>query len=97
MSDFSKLVSRCKATVHLVCNYHKSGYESVEQYLSYAGCNGEEAEIEPEIKQKMIELDTIVNLQFYPDTPIGFYKVWHYDVDLAIKKGLEILDSEQKP
>lgn len=32
----------------------------------------------------MIETNTIVELQFYPDTPIGFYRVYYCDLDAAL-------------
>ena len=39
----------------------------------------------------MIETDTIVVLQFYPDTPIGSYSIWHHDLDAALDAALSCL------
>lgn len=33
----------------------------------------------------------IVDLQFYPDTPIGSYQIVHYDLDKALQLALEFL------
>lgn len=40
----------------------------------------------------MKELNSIIDLHFYPDTPIAFYKVYHYDLEKAIDKALSILN-----
>ena len=52
----------------------------------------EDEPIEADVLQKMIETDTIVRLQFYPLTPIGFYVIFHYDVERAIEQALAILN-----
>lgn len=44
--------------------------------------------IEPDVYDKMEELDTIVELQYYPDTTVGCYKVYHYDIGMALDKAL---------
>ena len=35
----------------------------------------------------------IIDLQFYPDTPVGFYRILHFDLNEAINEGLKILNS----
>lgn len=49
-----------------------------------------------DVIKKIIETDTIVELQFYPNSPIGFYKIYHYDVDKAIDKAIEILKKDER-
>ena len=44
--------------------------------------------LDEDIKAKMIELNTIIRIQFYPITPIGSYVVYHYDIDLALDMAL---------
>jgi hypothetical protein len=39
--------------------------------------------------KEMIERDTIIELQFYPDTPIGSCTIIHYDLEKCLDKGLE--------
>ena len=48
-------------------------------------------DISKEVYEKMIELNTIIELQFYPDTPIGSYKIYHYDLEMAIDEALTII------
>jgi hypothetical protein len=40
----------------------------------------------------MIYLDNIVNVHFYPDNPIGFYDIYHYDLDSAIQLALDLFE-----
>lgn len=81
MDKLIKLVSLCKASVSVTVNDHKDYYMSVEDYLKD---RAESNEVERSIIQKMIELDTVVCIQFYPRTPIGFHIIWHYDIDMAM-------------
>ena len=46
--------------------------------------NKDKDDIESDVLNKMIETNTMIELQFYPDTPIGFYKIYHYDLEQAI-------------
>ena len=48
-------------------------------------------EIDAAVRAKMIETDTIVEIQFYPVTPIGSHVVWHYDIDTALDESLACL------
>jgi len=41
---------------------------------------------------KIYETNNLVHIQFYPDTPIGFYNILHYDLDKALDLALEIID-----
>jgi hypothetical protein len=48
-----------------------------------------------EVKQKMIELDTIVDLHFCPDSPVGHYRILHYDLELALDAALKCFDGDR--
>ena len=93
MEKFKELISLCKCSVSIHVNDHKDAYyESVKDYIS-----DEDAEdIEPEVYAKMVELNTCVEIYAYPTTPIGSYKIYHYDVDLAVEKMLEIIKKEKQ-
>lgn len=93
MEKLKELINKCKADIHLTINNHKSSYQSVTDYINdlieIKSIDNED--IEPEIYEKMKELDTIIELQFYPRTPIGFNVVYHYDIEQAIDEALETL------
>jgi hypothetical protein len=80
MDKLQKLLSLCKCGVYVEVNEHRDVYETVEQKLA----DEEAREIDPEVRAKMIELNTIVRIQFYPHTPVGFYVIHHYDLEAAL-------------
>ena len=65
-------------------NEHRGIYVTPEEFLE-----DREETVEPEVLKKMIETDTVVNIHFYPDTPIGFYDIYHYDLEKALDEALE--------
>lgn len=83
------LYSTCKAGVSISINEHRNYYETIEENL-----RDKLDDINPEVLSKIKELDTLIEIQFYPDTPIGFYLVHHYDLELGIDEALEILKTE---
>jgi len=76
-----ELVARCKCEVTVTFNPHTIGYETVAEYL-HGICDedrdyGQNHEnIPAETRAAMIAADRIVEVQWYPDTPIGFYRVY---------------------
>lgn len=93
MDKLSKLASLCNGSVEININIHRVLYESVETYFRSIECyNKLIEEIGLDIYEKMKELDTIVDLQFYPSTPIGSYTIYHYSIDKALDKALSIME-----
>lgn len=94
MEKLQKLIEKCKCSVNITINSHRDYYETVEQHFNANVVVKEDLEdIEPVVYEKMKELNTIVELQYYPNTPNGFYKVYHYDIDKAIDKALSSLNN----
>jgi len=92
MEKFEELISKCKCGVHLTVNSHRDVYLSLEEYFNhYPNLTEDLTDIDSEVFQKMKELDTMIELQFYPHTPIGFYKVYHYDLTKAVEEALNSL------
>lgn len=86
MKLFKEICGMCKCSVSITVNAHRDIYESVEVYLDEKA-----GEILPDVLSKMIETDTLIEVQAYPDTPIGFYIVRHYDIDMALQEMRDIL------
>jgi len=80
MKKLQDLIKKTKCSVSITVNNHRDYYETIEQYVQPE----EKQDISNDIWQKMIELDTCIELQFYPDTPVGFYKIYHYDIEKVI-------------
>lgn len=81
MNDLQWLIDNCKGDVAVTANPHRSSYESVDSYLDVALSDDS---IEPDVRRRMVEADTIIHVQAYPDTPIGSYEAYHYDLQSAI-------------
>ena len=92
MEKLKKLMELCKASVSLEINDHKDCYQDVMDYLNSRFFDDED--LDDDTRRKMIELDTIIKLRFYPSTPIGSHCIFHYDLDLALNEALEIMENE---
>lgn len=69
-----------KCGLYLEHNPHKNVYETIEQYTSmYKNTDW----ISLEEKKKAIETNELWRIQWYPDTPVGFY--------ILLSSSLEIL------
>jgi hypothetical protein len=95
MNDFKKIVARCKGSISLTVNEHKDCYDTVKDHIEDLSRCGD-LDISEEVYRKMISQDSCVCLHFYPDTPIGFYRIFHYDLDEALRLGVEALNEKQE-
>ena len=91
MDALRTLLARCKCGVYLAVNEHRDYYENAAQRLEwYAGLECP-PQISDEVRAGILASETIVDLQFYPDTPIGSYHIVHHDLDAALRMALECL------
>ena len=93
MDKLEALCRLCKCGVYVSINEHRDYYQSVERYLDET-FKREADEITESVYDRIIIEDTLIHIQFYPDTPSGFYRVFHYDLELALRDALEILTDE---
>lgn len=77
-----------KCGLYLEHNAHKDYYLTAEQELNENKFERYD-EISEEDKKQCIELDSIWTLQWYPETPIGFYFV----VGATLERVLELASS----
>jgi len=85
VDKLKQLMSRCNYGVFLRVNQHREYYQTVEQYI--ADCSWA-PEIDASVRAKMIETNTVVQIQFFPLKPGSSYSVWHYDLDSALEECL---------
>jgi hypothetical protein len=90
-----EIVKLCKCGVFLTVNEHRADYQSAADAILELSGRECPPEISTEIREGMITKDSIVHLQFYPDTPIGSYSIYHYDVSAAVKEALDILKGKE--
>ena len=101
MNNMKKLLDRCKCGVSITINEHKNYYMDAELFIKdditsrLLSSRCDVTECLPH-KAEMIKFDTIIDLQFYPDTPIGSYQIYHYDIELAIEEAVRLLGLEIK-
>jgi hypothetical protein len=90
-SKLLELMSRCKCGVFLSVNEHRDYYHLASEALEEFAQQECPPRIDPEVRAEMIARDTIIELQFYPDTPIGSYCILHYDLNAALDAALDCL------
>lgn len=98
MDKLKQLLSLCKSGVFLSVNEHRDYYMTTEQRIKelreiveqYEGDVDEELHHAP----KMIETDTVIDLQFYPKNPVSSYSIYHYDLEMALDEALAILTTD---
>lgn len=89
------IVNHCKGEVCLSINPHRGLYQKAGQYLKDIqdrGGDNDSPLADEDVTKEMIATDTIVHLQFYPRTPIGFYSIYHHDIGAALDEAMEILN-----
>ena len=96
MDKLKELISRCECGVYVQVNAHRDVYQTVAQWFEdQASCGFPLGNIPPEVCAEMVRLDTMVEVQFYPDTPVGFYNVVHFDLDAALDAALALLGGKK--
>ena len=92
IEKLDKIVSLCKGSVNITFNDHTTNYSTVEEELQQNHFNRYD-DISEDVKKEMIRRNTMVEVQCYDQTPVGFFLVVHYDLDKALDDMLETLES----
>lgn len=93
MTKLEEIIKLCKCSVSIEVNNHRnvyqSAFESIIEEIEYTDVNED-----PEVLNKMIELDTIVTIQCYQHTPVGFIFCMHYDLEILLTETLKYLQDK---
>jgi hypothetical protein len=90
MEKFKELVSLCKGSIKISVNGNKDYYESIDEYI-----NEKDIEyIDKDIFKEIIKRNIVVKIQVYPHTPIGFFLIYHYDIDEAVNIALQAVKND---
>lgn len=83
----AKLLARCVSVVVSV-NDHKVHYQSAADAIATDrdADIGVFKDVPDDVLARMRATDKIVCVTVYPDTPVGFYDICHYDFDEAIRQ-----------
>lgn len=77
-------------SISIEINKHKEYYDSIIDFLH----EKQLAEIPKDVLYEIIKRDTLINVTCYPITPIGFYDIVHYDLDIALERMYNALKNE---
>jgi len=88
-----KLVSLCKGSVSIRFNDNTTNYETVEECIR-TDFSGLYKGLDDDVAAEMFRRNRMVEVHFYPDTPVGFYHITHYDLEAAVDEALEVLEEK---
>ena len=71
-------------SLHLEHNPHRNVYESVPDWISDNAYREHFQWTSTEQKDKAVATDNLWTLQWYPNTPIGFYSLVACDLDVLL-------------
>lgn len=82
MQRLIDLAGMCKGSVNVNINPHRDRYQDVTEYLYHE-------DISEDIRRECILRDTVVQIDFYPTTPLRELEVViHYDLEAATQEAL---------
>lgn len=70
-------------------NDHKCSYISVEEYLHFCGAETDDF-LFPEDMETSKKIDSLWEVHWYPNTPIGFYTAFGSTLEYALAKATQI-------
>ena len=87
MKDIESVLPKYNCALYITHNQHKSYYESVEDAVAEIDEREPDSWATPEERQRALDSDSIWRVQWYPDTPIGFYVVHASSLSAALQEG----------
>lgn len=90
MKELQQLTDLCACEVGVTVNENRSHYETVEEFLDDLAGRECPPQIDAETRARMVKENTVAEVWFYPDTPIGSYSLYDSDVSRAVARALDI-------
>lgn len=78
-------------TFEISVNEHRAYYETLETYFARPEY---EDDVSADVKAECIARDVLFEVQCYPQTPIGFYRVTHFDLEKAVDRTIAAVAKE---
>jgi hypothetical protein len=85
-----KLYPAHAASLHIEHNPHKAYYSKIEDEEDPNGGCFANAWVSPEQRAKAIAADSVWVVQWYPNTPVGSYKLCGADLDVVLAAAREV-------
>lgn len=88
-----QLVRRSNYWFELSTQPHKWNCETIQKYMQNIMNIDDDfyKDNEEEVINKIIELDQLVEIRFYPSSTVWFYQIYHYDLDKALDEACKCL------
>jgi hypothetical protein len=89
---------RHRGGLYITIDPHKAGYQSVAEYLAAdfaVRVVSDEFESD-EARQRAIDTGALVEIQWYPATPIGFFRVYGPTFEEALAYALRVDAEDQR-
>ena len=93
MDKLQQLFASCNGEVIVYYNGHKGNYQSVDEYINDWDEGNERKDITMEVYAEMVDRNTVIALQVYPNNPMSFYLIFHCDLEKAAVLALNMLGS----
>ena len=84
-----------KCGLYLTHNRHKDFYEEIGKYVNGGHRGTADSFKDDETRERSIKTDEIWELQWYPNTPVGFYAVAAPTLEECLKYALEMERGER--
>lgn len=96
MDVLRQLMDRCKCGISIEINEHRVYYDSAEERLRQYDEDHEcPPEISDAVRSGILLTGNIVDVQCYPDTPVGSYQIVHFDLDTALRLMLDCVRNKK--
>ncbi len=79
-----ELINKCKCGVYLTVNRYRDYYDTIEQAVAEI-----KNETDEETKQRILATGQLYELQFYPDTPVGSYRIFGSSLEEVLNRANE--------
>ncbi len=94
----TRLLLLAKCSVTITVNSHRDVYQTVAEWLTKRDEWEPSAkdEIDDAMRAAMIASDTVIEVQVYPDTPVGCFVIVHHDIGAALDCAIEAIESKRE-
>ena len=87
-----EIIQKCKCGIYLSVNQYRDYYQSIEDAVKEER-ERNSMDIDDELAARMVAEKSLISLQFYPNTPVGFYIVYGTTLDEVVTKAKSVLNS----
>lgn len=76
--------------LHLTHNEHRNNYQTLEQFAADRELDLDDW-VSVEQRDKAMAAQDVWELHWYPDTPVGFYRLFAYDLDVLLAAARDVI------